>query len=912
MPESETPSEESEIQKVSIDFLDVDPALADSLISKLDDQQIIKQHIIWEIPADSNFDFSNIEGGGFIIDANLTQLNQIKPKLDSANKIKPYFFLNPTGKIIGDQENLSQELLSLQSKKTLKRFQNVISRVNQSKKLTGVVLPFSESEFKLDIGALKEEKPAFIESYIELLKTNREKLNLFALSVGNILKLDSSYFRKRLSQFTKQGLPIIILEEDSIQQVNDLRELLKQYEFNGLIGVRTKDQNKIESYIKKGADFTVIKYHPNIYNEIETKASLDGINKEEFSYSIKRNLLAKTWMRNGLLSRDSLIQQDTLIQKVSKNELKSLHYNIIQESIVLVNNKILPISNTKKSIDVYTTGDVSRFLRTLKKYIGYSPVKFKYADVKLLSKIKSTQKKTVLLLENIKLDTCSKELQKTIIESAKNKNVITVNVGNPSNLILLYEADNLIYLSQFSDYDQYTLAKQIGGVYSFKGKLAWNHKELGKHAGERVNRIRLGRGIPEEVGLNSDTLSQINFLVNRAMNGRAFPGCQVMVIKDGQIVYDKNFGHQTYRRENAINDNDVYDIASLTKVVSTTMAAMKLYEMKHYGLQDSLYNYLPEDTLKDHLRRKSSIRNIRFDELLVHKSGLPAGAPIIQYLDYVDRQKEIGRYDRYYCDEKDDTIFCVEIAKGYYLDGSYQDSMWLRLNSIYLNKKKPYKYSDVNMNLLYRLFKSIIQKKNLVRERPNSSYDQYARFVDSCFYRPLEMKKTGYLPRRRLDTMDIVPTEVDKWWRNQELRGYVHDPNAALYGGIAGNAGIFSNKSDLAILFQMLLDGGTYDGKRYLKESTVELFTNAYEGSHRGLGFNKQTRDKDEFGISKKAPVSLFGHTGFTGTCVWADPSNDIIFIFLSNRVYPKVNKRIYKFGVRKNIHDFIYRSLME
>jgi len=912
-PSANSNDPESQIEKVNIDFLDVDPQIADSIITELNETDLILQHVVWRIPADSNFDIKNLKGGGYLFNDKVENIRKQIQHFDSINPIRPYYLLEPNEKFLSADKNLNQKLLNANSSKVNKHYLKQIDLAIRTLHLNGIILPFSNPSFQLSVKALSDETPLLFEDYKTLIEKNRDLLAFVGFQLDSDQFIDSSYFKERLKEFTEIGLPLIISSEDSIKDNTDLRQLFKTQEFNGLIGIESKNFKNIDKLIQKGADFVILDFHPTIYNELMTNIRIQGIEKKNYSHSIKRNLLAKTWMRNGLQDVDTLAIEDSVTSLLNTKELLALNYEISAKSTVLINNELFPIGNLKKGFDVYAPSkNQSRFLRTIKAYSSYTPVRFIWENSKLLTQIASTKKKTIFLLDEIRLDTCSKELMKIIQDLANNKNVILINIGNSSNLPALNQSKNLIYISDFSEINQYLLAKQICGVTSFNGNLAFYHKALGKQSGNRIKRIRLGQGRPEEVGLNSDTLRKIDYLVRSAINGRAFPGCQVLVIKNGQIVYDKNFGHQTYARERSIKSHHVYDIASMTKIVATTMVAMKLYEMKAFNLSDSLYEYLPEDTLRDYLRRKSTIRNIRFDELLIHKSGLPSGAPIIQYLDYVDRQKEIGRYDRYYCDEKDDTIFCVEIANGYYLDGSYLDSMWIRMNSLYIDKSKSYRYSDVNMNLLYRMFKSIILKKELADQPRNDYYDVFSEFVRKNFYKPLEMKHTLYLPRQRMDTLQIVPTENDRWWRKQVVRGYVHDPNAALYGGIAGNAGIFSNTKDLAKLFQMLIDGGSYDGKKYLRKSTIELFTQQYDGSHRGLGFNKQTASKKEFGISPSAPVSLFGHTGFTGTCAWADPENEIIFIFLSNRVYPKVNKRIYKFGVRKNIHDFIYRAMFK
>jgi CubicO group peptidase (beta-lactamase class C family) len=238
--------------------------------------------------------------------------------------------------------------------------------------------------------------------------------------------------------------------------------------------------------------------------------------------------------------------------------------------------------------------------------------------------------------------------------------------------------------------------------------------------------------------------------------------------------------------------------------------------------------------------------------------------------------------------------------------------MWLRLNRIWLDQSKPYKYSDVNMNTLYFIFKSIIENdpKNYGFKAPLKELEDknlYEAYLYREFYKKMEMVNTMYTPRKQVNKDRLVPTENERFWRKQLLQGYVHDPNAALYGGIAGNAGIFSTTNDLAILAQMWLNGGVYNGKRYVKKETVDLFTKAQPDSHRGLGFNKPSMNTSAFGCADSAPPQTYGHTGFTGTCIWMDPVNKITFIFLSNRVHPTVNNRIYNYGIRGNAHQYVY-----
>jgi CubicO group peptidase (beta-lactamase class C family) len=238
------------------------------------------------------------------------------------------------------------------------------------------------------------------------------------------------------------------------------------------------------------------------------------------------------------------------------------------------------------------------------------------------------------------------------------------------------------------------------------------------------------------------------------------------------------------------------------------------------------------------------------------------------------------------------------------------------LHQIYLDPSKAYNYSDVNMNTLYFMFKSFIQKNPekfgfTQSKKQLKDKNLFEEYLYNTFYKPLGMNHTRYRPLKHFSRDIIVPTENETWWRKQLLHGHVHDPNAALHGGIAGNAGIFSTANDLAILCQMWLNKGVYNGQRYLKAETVNKFTARQENCFRGLGFNKPSMGSTSFGMSENASLSTYGHTGFTGTCLWIDPEHDLIYIYLSNAVHPNVNNKTYEYGIRKKAHQCAYDAMM-
>lgn len=281
---------------------------------------------------------------------------------------------------------------------------------------------------------------------------------------------------------------------------------------------------------------------------------------------------------------------------------------------------------------------------------------------------------------------------------------------------------------------------------------------------------------------------------------------------------------------------------------------------------------------------------------MTHTSGLPAGLPIRRFTRYQDKEKKIGKYDKYFQPKKD-SLYSIQVAGGFYLRNDYRDSIWQESKLIEYHPAKEYEYSDANMILLQQAIDSI----------NGESMDV---FLSRVFYERLGMQNTAFKPREKFEEDRLIPTEYDGQWRGQLLRGYVHDPTSALLGGVAGNAGLFANANDLAILFQMLLNGGTYGGERYLSPLTINTFTRT-QGTYRGYGFDKNPGGP--YIIADSASRNTYGHTGFTGTCVWVDPDEDLIFIFLSNRIHPKANNwKLNQLRIRQRIHQVVYDALEE
>ncbi len=388
----------------------------------------------------------------------------------------------------------------------------------------------------------------------------------------------------------------------------------------------------------------------------------------------------------------------------------------------------------------------------------------------------------------------------------------------------------------------------------------------------------------EDAGVvEPSAIDKLNLFIQRGIADRAFPGCRIIASKDGKIFYDEAFGYLDYSKTKKVDKNTIYDVASMTKVLSTTLAVMRLYETGKIDLNKRVGDYLS-------WTKSSDKANLRIKDMLLHQAGLKAWIPF-----YKETLNDNSLYSK-----SRDAEHTVEVAKNMYLQKDYPDKIWQTVLASPLENKGKYVYSDLDLYFLAAICEQITGK----------TIDKY---VDEQFYKPMELATITYRPLTKFNASDIAPTEDDKDFRKQVLQGYVHDQGAALLGGVAGHAGIFSNAQDVAAIFQMLLNKGTYNGKRYFKESTVKLFT-SYNStiSRRGLGFDKAANNKDDGGPSgNRSSGYTFGHQGFTGTCVWADPATGVVFVFLSNRVNPSAeNGTINRLSTRTVAQDYLYEAL--
>lgn len=638
---------------------------------------------------------------------------------------------------------------------------------------------------------------------------------------------------------------------------------------------------------------------PQIIQHIEQLYSDGRLSEQHLTHKVKKVLKAKYWTAQH--------QVDSLEETAASHSHESAWREVItrsalEQSMVLVNNaeEYLPIRTIRNDsmLMVLTIGNsrTDRFNSRVADYSIRRLRRLKVKDgvaIKPLSKSWAKYNPVLLNLNDVQVDPARDSAFIQSLETlAEKTELVITNFGNPQNIVALENLPVLLQSWKNSPLEQDLACQVLFGGIPAKGQLPLPLGQYPyRHGILQDSAVRFKYTIPEELGIDNDSLYKIDQIVNTVMDRKATPGCQVLFAKEGKVFYHKSFGFHTYRKNEVVAKDDLYDLASITKIAATTLLAMQQYEQGRYQLHEQLEKHLP-DTLQ-----YTNLSGLTFHEILTHRTGLSSGMNILKFLQY--QTDSVGRFDRYFCDAPDDTLYKVLIADSMWMDSSYHDTIWVDLNQQWIDKSKRYKYSDANYNLLYFLIRSWMP--------PRLQYDHLA---DSLFYAPLGLQTMGYRPRERFALDRIVPTENEKYWRYQLLHGHVHDPTAALLGGVAGNAGLFSNANDLAILHQMLLNGGTYGRHRFFKQETVELFTKKQDNGHRGLGFNKPLGDSTGI-VAYDAPTSTYGHTGFTGTCAWVDPDLELVYVFLSNRVHPKAtNKTLVRNGTRKRIHQVIYDQL--
>lgn len=512
----------------------------------------------------------------------------------------------------------------------------------------------------------------------------------------------------------------------------------------------------------------------------------------------------------------------------------------------------------------------------------------------LVAEIKKKYKKVIIGIHNYKRTPANNfgltKSAVTLVSQLQQKtNAITFVFGNPyaiknwcnaKNLVACYEDDSII---------QNTAIDLLQGKIGASGKLPVTVCPQYKY-GSGIT-LMPNEAVSQKGILDETKLTVIDSIAQDAITKKATPGAVVLVAKDGKIVYYKAYGDYTYDKSEAVNLESIYDMASVTKICATNISVMRLYDEGKLELKKKLGDYLPwvKGTNKE---------NLTIENILLHQAGLVAYIPFYKETLLAD-----GSPSPVYFRKTKNDSFGIRVANNMFMRTDWRDTLYKRILESHLGKTNKYIYSDNDFIFLGKIVEAV-------------SGLPLNKYVEKEFYRPMGLTTAGFKPFERFNLNRVVPTENEKHFRQQLLHGDVHDPGSAMFGEVAGHAGLFSNAYDLAMIMQMLLNGGTINGKRFLQKETIDLFT-AYHSkiSRRGYGFDKPEKDNrlrsDPYPCLSASPQT-FGHTGYTGTCVWADPKYNMLFIFLSNRVNPDggENTKLSRMNVRTNIQEAIYNAM--
>ncbi len=474
------------------------------------------------------------------------------------------------------------------------------------------------------------------------------------------------------------------------------------------------------------------------------------------------------------------------------------------------------------------------------------------------------------------------------------KRVVTIAFGNP--YAIRYFTHGAATIAAYNDAEtmQLTAADLLFGAFDPRGKLPVTvSREFPSKTGLKdfsFKRVYLPFQYPSRLGISEVGLKKVDSIAKDAIAKKATPGCEILAMKEGKIFYHKSFGHFTYDKKEAVQKNTIYDLASVTKVAATTMAVMRLYDEGKLKLEGTLGEYLP-------WLRGTNKANLTVKNVMLHQAGFIPDFSIGSFFD------KNGKPNPDIFHDTRDARYSIHVAQNLYMRNDYEDTLKALIRNSRLYKNPKYVYSDIDFQLM----------GYIVEEITGLPLGEY---IKRTLYDPMGLMTTGFKPRKRFPLSRIAPTECEKGFRQQCLHGDVHDPRSALAGEVAGHAGLFSDAYDLGALMQMTLNGGTLDGVRYLDSSTLKLFT-SYQSdiSRRGIGWDKRAKDQSKFHYpypSKYCSPEVYGHYGYTGTCIWADPEYGFVYIFLSNRVNPRggANTTLEHLDVRSKVMDAFYEAM--
>jgi CubicO group peptidase (beta-lactamase class C family)/beta-glucosidase-like glycosyl hydrolase len=598
------------------------------------------------------------------------------------------------------------------------------------------------------------------------------------------------------------------------------------------------------------------------------------------------------------LAEKKKVDTDNLLPRLNSAAGKVLQHRLAQASLTLIKNSsgLLPIQKIdgeQFSSISFGKPEANEFNHYLSKYalfqkIGVTTLK---DTTNLLEKTKNATVVVVSLFPSAKGFLL--QIAPLITKLSSKHPLIICSFGDPEDLKFFDQHATLLAAYSEDEVNQQIAAQIIFGSLQSAGELPLTVSDSLAEGKGTISKLtnRLTYSLPEEAGMESKTLEKIKAIMQEAIDIGATPGCQVLVAKDGKVVYEHSAGWFTYEKKDLVTDETIYDLASVTKVTATLQTVMYMQERNLIDINKKISVYLPE--LKESNKKDFTIKDI-----LTHQAGLWPFLPF-----WAQTVKDSILMKEYYQTQQSED-FPFPVADSLFAVKTMKDSLWQWIVKAKIRDKVPrtvydYRYSDMGFYILQHLAEKILKQPIEV-------------FLAQHIYAPLGAYTVGFLPRQKFEASQIAPTENDRLFRKRLLVGYVHDQGAAMHGGVAGHAGLFGNSNDMAKLGQMWLQKGSYAGQHYFKPETLELFTaKQFEGSRRGLGWDKPVLSDPNGPTSIYASAKTFGHTGFTGTCIWVDPEFNLVYVFLSNRVYPDMtNNKILNANIRPRIQDVIYQSI--
>ncbi|MCX6268411.1 MAG: serine hydrolase, partial [Bacteroidetes bacterium] len=698
---------------------------------------------------------------------------------------------------------------------------------------------------------------------------------------------------------------------------NVITGLLKErLGFSGYVFTDALDMRGVTKYYKPGEievkaleagnDVLLLPQHVDVAIQgIKTAIDSNWLSDTLLEVKCKRILALK--LKLGL-KHPALINLNNLIEDLNPPAAETLREKMVKSSITLIKNdlQLIPLTGLDhRKLAVLTIGDSlpNLFQTTLNRYDSLAvfnvPRHFekRFSD-SIFNRVTACDIVIIAIhgITSNASDTfgLTRDMIRLIDTVTWVNRSILALFGTPYSLERLpnlNKTEAILVAYQDNPSTEIAAAEVIFGGIGAQGKLPVSSATFRCNAGDDTEKTRLEFVLPEEIGIPGHALDEIDSIAVQGINSHAYPGCQILLAKNGKIFYEKAFGHPRYEDTAKVTMQHIYDLASVTKIVATTLAIMKLYDQGKVNPNDTLGKYLP-------ILKGSNKSGLVIRDVMAHQAGLQDWIPFYK-ATILNGQPDPAIYQPVQSPE-----FPARVAHNLYIRAGYTDTVLNRLIASPIRASRDYKYSDLGFYLL----------RLIVEQISRQPFDQY---LDATFYRPLGLTSIGFKPgvNSRHTLAQLIPTEYDDEFRKQLVWGDVHDPGAAMLGGVSGHAGLFSNAPDLAVIMQMLLQEGSYGGKQYISPATIREFTRVQfpgKGNRRALGFDKPALNPNLDGPTcKSASRQSFGHSGFTGTYVWTDPANGLTYIFLSNRVYPSAaNQKLSEMNIRTHIHQAAYDVL--